>query len=277
MTGIAYRENIIAFCKQKGPLLPADVARLLKTDTMRAGAMLSEMSENKILKISSLKVGGSPLYYLPSEPQKLEMYVGKLNEKDRHVFDILKAKGVLRDAELDTLTRVALRTLKDFAYPFHVSKGHEAELYWRFYTLSSEQALAILHPKPVKIEEKKVDAPVLVPLKQKPLKVRKVKVSPEDDPLAVRVRQFLVAKSMVMQDVVIITKKKELECIATKEGARFFCKAKDKKSISDLEVAAVFGQAAARKLPAFLLITGALSKKAQAAITGYPGLSVERM
>ena len=73
--GIEYRDKIIALCRQKGPVLPLEVAKLMKTETWKAGAMLSEMTENKILLISTIKVGGSPLYYLPDQQEKLELFI----------------------------------------------------------------------------------------------------------------------------------------------------------------------------------------------------------
>ncbi|TAL57689.1 MAG: hypothetical protein EPN86_01550, partial [Nanoarchaeota archaeon] len=177
MTGIEYREKILSFCKQKGPLLPSDVAKLLKTDTLRAGAMLSEMTENKLLIISSLKIGGSPLYYLPDQPEKLELFIGKLKDKDRGTLESLRQNKIMKDSGLDLFTRFSLRQLKDFAKPFHVMKGEEAELFWRFYTVSEKDAVEILKPKkqaeqivPTSKEERKIE-------KKMPLERKKTAVS----------------------------------------------------------------------------------------------------
>ncbi len=77
--------------------------------------MLSELSSKKSLKISALKVGGSPLYYVPGHEEKLLQFIQNLNEKDRRTLELLKDSQVLRDAEQDPLTRVSLRQIKDFA------------------------------------------------------------------------------------------------------------------------------------------------------------------
>ena len=275
--GIEYREKIISLCKQKGPILPNDVAKMLKTETWKAGAMLSEMTENKILLISAIKIGGSPLYYLPEHQEKLELFVNRLNDKDKKVFDFIKQRKILRDSELDLLTRFSLRQLKDFARPLHVTKGEDAELFWRFYSVSEEQAIEILHPKP-KIQQTQTES-----LKQKleqpkifePAKKRGKKGLPGDDALFQKAKAYLEAKGFSIREFTIITKKKDVELIAEKQSMQFFCKILGKKNISDTDIAAAYGKASAKKLQAMLLITGKISKKAQASLSSFTNLSVE--
>lgn len=166
--GVEYREKILALARQRGPLLPADVARVLKVSSLFASAMLSEMVESKFLQISFLKIGGSPLYYLPGQTQQLEQYVSKLNPKDRGVFELLREKGVLRDSGQELLVRYSLRQLRDFARPLHVARGEAAELYWRFYALSEQEALDIM-ANPLKSRERTQQSPQRpVPLQQSP-------------------------------------------------------------------------------------------------------------
>ena len=250
---------------------------MLKTETWKAGAMLSEMTENKILLISAIKIGGSPLYYLPEHQEKLELFVNRLNDKDKKVFDFIKQRKILRDSELDLLTRFSLRQLKDFARPLHVTKGEDAELFWRFYSVSEEQAIEILHPKP-KIQQTQTES-----LKQKleqpkifePAKKRGKKGLPGDDALFQKAKAYLEAKGFSIREFTIITKKKDVELIAEKQSMQFFCKILGKKNISDTDIAAAYGKASAKKLQAMLLITGKISKKAQASLSSFTNLSVE--
>jgi len=146
-----YRDKIRAMTDQR-PVQPMEVAKALNANSMLASAMLSEMSEKGILKISSLKVGSSPLYYDPARPEVLIDYVKHLNEKDRKTVALLQDKGVLRDNTQDSLTRVSLRNTKDFCKPLDVVIDGTKEMFWKFYLLTDEQAAdrikQLLEPTP---------------------------------------------------------------------------------------------------------------------------------
>jgi len=139
MGTLDYRDRIRAMVEQR-PVQPVFVAKELMTNSMLSSAMLSEMSEKGLLKVSHLKVGSSPLYYHPDHPEHLLDYVQYLNEKDRKTVAILREKCVLRDSSLDPLTRVSLRNIKDFAKPLDVAIDGVKELFWKFYLLTDEQA-----------------------------------------------------------------------------------------------------------------------------------------
>ncbi len=305
--GLEYREKIIALAKEKGPLLPADVAKSLSVSSIFASAMLSEMTENKFLAISSIKIGGSPLYYLPDRIDQLEAYASKLNDKDKRVFEILKSKLVLRDSDLDLLTRYSLRQLRDFARPMHISKGAEAELYWRFYSLSEQQALDSLNPlkpkaahlkpalaqNPAELERKpatqasSIEAALVASapanIASAPAKKARAKKhnDPNQDALYQKLLAFCSSHGMSVKDVQIVSAHKDIECIVSAQSSSgtvdYFCKVKDKKSISDTDIAALFAQSTVRKLPALFLITGALSKKASAALNSYSSVTVQHL
>lgn len=306
--GIEYREKILNLARQKGPLLPNDVAKLLKTSTLFASAMLSEMNENKLLVISSLKVGGSPLYYIPDQVFMLEHFLEKLNEKDRRVFELLKQKKILKDSDQELLIRFSLRQLKDFAKPIHISKGDEAELYWKFYGISDEEALDLLRPKKVvqKVVQKVHHAPILKhqePQKPHIQNVKSIqnvhvenphlehpphvehphhgrqKKPVEEDELFIKVKKFCDQKNIALEKIEVITRNKDIEFVGRVPNSvgstSYFVKAKSKKSISDIEIAAVYAKSSVRSLPALFLIDGHLSKKAQEALASYPSVTVQ--
>lgn len=139
MGALDYRDKISSMVEQQ-PVQPTEVAKALSTNSMLASAMLSEMSEKGLLKVSHLKVGSSPLYYHPDHPEHLLKYVQHLSEKDRKTVALLEKEGVVRDQASDVLTRVSLRNVKDFAKPLDVSINGVKELFWKFYLLTDEQA-----------------------------------------------------------------------------------------------------------------------------------------
>jgi hypothetical protein len=158
------KEKIIDIVKQ-GPTFPAKIAKQLGGggDTMLIGAILSTLISSGDIKVSTLKVGGSPLYYIPDQESKLEDFLNYMNDKDKNAFRLLKEKKVLQDSDQEPLTRVSLRTIKDFAKQFEVDYQNKKVLFWRFYSVSQEEAVVLAKKlvsivKPIEVEE-----PIIVP------------------------------------------------------------------------------------------------------------------
>ncbi len=134
------QDQILNFLRASGPILPAKVAKNIKETILIASAHLADLVSQGKVKISFLKVGGSPLYYLPGQKAQLYQYAsGNMNPKDLQVLNKLKEKQVLKEAGLDTLSKVALRSLKDFAIPLHVTVDNKRELFWKWYLLSEKE------------------------------------------------------------------------------------------------------------------------------------------
>src|SRR3989338_1626763 len=118
---VLLRDDVISLVKSKGPILPSHVAKAINTNIIMASAYLSELVASKIINISNTKVGGSPLYYAPGQEAQLLKFADNLNEKERRALELLKSSSVLRDSSLTPLMRVALREIKDFAFPLQVN------------------------------------------------------------------------------------------------------------------------------------------------------------
>ena len=137
------QDKILYFLKVVGPTIPAKVAKNINTEIMLASAHLSDLAAQGKVKISNLKVGGTPLYYLLGQEEQLYHFAaGNLNPKDFQVLEILKQQKILRENSLDLLSKVALRSLKDFAIPLQVTVAGNRELFWKWHMLSDEEASA---------------------------------------------------------------------------------------------------------------------------------------
>mgnify|MGYP001618780503 FL=1 len=136
------QEKILYFLKVVGPTIPSKVAKNINTEILLASAHLSDLAAQGKVKISNLKIGGgSPLYYLHGQEEQLYHFAaGNLNPKDYQVLEVLKQQKIMRENSLDLLSRVALRSLKDFAVPLHVTIGGNKELFWKWHLLSDEEA-----------------------------------------------------------------------------------------------------------------------------------------
>ena len=65
-------EKIVEVINEKGPSLPIQIARKLSMNSLFISAFLSELVNSKRIKVSHLKVGGSPLYFLDGQEEQLE-------------------------------------------------------------------------------------------------------------------------------------------------------------------------------------------------------------
>lgn len=202
MAALDYRDKIKAMIEHR-PVQPTQVAKELLTNSMLASAMLSEMSEKGLLKVSHLKVGSSPLYYHPDHPEHLLDFIQYLNEKDRKTVNLLREKKVLNDATLDPLTRVSLRNIKDFAKPLDVVVDGNKLLFWKFYLLTDEQAAEVIKQS---FQQQTQASPSEMPKVQKPRKPRAKKTKVEQPqttiaPLEPAVQQAVASKSEIVAEL----------------------------------------------------------------------------
>ncbi|MEM4397030.1 MAG: hypothetical protein QW757_00210 [Candidatus Woesearchaeota archaeon] len=145
------KDKVLAFVKQNGPVLPRDVSKEFKVDTFFTGAILSTLVENKELKITNAKIGGSPLYYCEGQEHKLDILYKYLPGKEKEAYNFLKEKKVVRENNLEPAIRVAIKNIKDFAKPLEVNvnnnkenNNNNKEIFWKWYLISNAEAEKII-------------------------------------------------------------------------------------------------------------------------------------
>src|SRR3989338_3977701 len=135
------KDKILELIQIKGPLLPADIRSELRIDSIFIGAYLSELSKDGKIKASNTKIGNSPVYYLKGQEGKLTILEKYLHPAQQKVLARLKEKKVLRDSELDDVTKAALRDLKDFAAPLKVNKE---QIFWKYCPIDQNEAIGLI-------------------------------------------------------------------------------------------------------------------------------------
>lgn len=143
------KEDILTFLKNNGPSLPVQISRYIKVDTLFTSAFLSELLSNQKLKISSMKVGSSPIYYINGTEEGLEKYSEYLKSKEKEAYELLKEKKFLEDETEHPAIRVALRQIKDFAKAFEENN----KIIWRYYLIPREEYKKNIEKEPEKKEE----------------------------------------------------------------------------------------------------------------------------
>ncbi len=287
------REKIVDIVKAKGPILPVQISKEIGTSILLASAHLAELTASKRMKISNIKVGGSPLYYLQGQESMLQKFATNLNEKEKKAFDLLSQNKILRDREQEPVIRVALREIKDFAHPLSVSYNNNSELFWKWHLVSDEEASNLIRSKiepstkispsqkeiqkeePKKeLEQQKTLKPEQEKLKQtaiektdKKEKIRKPRIKNKEDEFLKDLIKFFEKNSIKIINTEIIRKNSEMDFVleipSVVGSLQYYCKARNKKRIGDSDLSAAYVKGQFRKLPVLVLSSGELSTKAQ--------------
>ena len=143
------KDKIISFLNTNGPSLPVRIAKIIEMEPVFAAAITSELIGSKQVKTSHLKVGASPLYFLPGQEQKLEEHTENLKSAEKEAYLKLKKNKLIVDKDESPIIRVALRNIKDFAIPF----DSQEKTMWKYVFSSNEEIEKLLSsskeiPKP---------------------------------------------------------------------------------------------------------------------------------
>lgn len=122
------KERIMNSLRRRGPSLPVHVAKEVGMSILFTSAFLSELLSEKKVKISNLRVGSSPVYFIPGQENSLDRFSNFLKSREKDAYTKLRERKFLKDENQEPAIRVALRAIKDFAIPF---KRNE-EIFWRY-------------------------------------------------------------------------------------------------------------------------------------------------
>jgi len=260
------KEKIISFINIRGPSLPVHVAKEVNLSMLFASAFLSELFAEKRIKISHMKVGGSPLYFTPNQEPQLERFYQYLNSKEKEAFLLLKEKQFLKDSEQEPAIRVALRFIKDFAIPF---KRNE-EAYWRYLTVQESEYKEIIKEIKEEKAEEKIEGKIPVPAeKEKELKIfdkvkekkeksrkrqKKIKET-QDDNFFNKIKNFLSEKLIEITDIENVNRNNLVLRVKEKNKERLIM-AYNKKRITEQDILKANKKAKEMNLPYEILSFG---------------------
>jgi len=301
LNGEEVKQKILNFLDTNGPSLPIQIARHISLETLFASAFLSELSSQKRIRISNLKVGGSPLYFTSSKANLLENFSQHLGNKEKEAFFLLKEKHILQDDIQTPAIRVALRSLKDFAFPFKI----QDKIFWRYFTISEEESKELtrthvitkinqeitpqslpqtsqpqqqisqqtlppsLIPQPMpQPQPKKQDELQLI--KEKQQKKPRKKLVRED--FLNEVKVFLIDKGAELLKIESFDKKQVFARIKL-NNQEYLLAAFNKKKLDNLDILKANKKASALSLEYILFSKGELSKKTKEAIEAYKKLA----
>lgn len=278
------KEKIISILRIRGPSLPVHVAKETGLSMLFASAFLSELFSEKKIEISNMKVGSSPVYFLPGQRSKLENFSHYLKSKEKDAFELLKEKKFLKDREQEPAIRVALRAIKDFAIPFK----KEEEIFWRYFIIPQEEFIIkkeIPLKKEIEIpkkeetqskEEKIITEEIQKELPKEELdifekskekekkKVTKKKTTSkkkkDSEKLFKKVKEFLSKESIEIIDFQNISKDELILKIRENEKEKMLIAYK-KKRVTESDIIKTYKKIENKNIPYILLMRGEPSKK----------------
>jgi len=277
----ANKEKIINILKERGPSYPGKISKEVGISPLFASAFLAELVSERKLKISNMKIGSSPIYFLVGQETNLENFIEHLNHKEKEAFHLLKDSQILEDSQQTPAIRVALRKIKDFAKPLNVKINEESKLFWKFFSISEDEIKIkiqnLLNKKsPEKSTEMKIPSKEInkssennleksEEKKKTPVKktTKPEKVEPDFSEL---VKDYLLAKDIEIMEE-LVSKKKEFVSkvrIDTLFGKQeFLLTAKDKKKINTNDLTISLQNSQTEKMPSLIISPGELDKKAK--------------
>ncbi len=253
-------DKVITYIRTNGPSLPIQIAKVMEKDTFYAGAILSDLLAKKMLRITTAKIGGSPLYYLPEQEAQHSKLYAHLPMREKEAYSFLKERKVLKDNELQPAIRFALQMLKDFAVPFE----HKNERMWRWHLTSEQEAQNIVSPPQLVIQQQ-----VMQPISQQQVQQTLQKPSKQTIPDAFTesIHHYLKAHNLVITEHLSQRKNKELIATVSVPSAlgalEMLLVAKNKKKITNNDLSLAHQKGQVKKLTTIFLTTGEIGKKSE--------------
>ena len=292
------RNQILEIVKKEGPILPSQVSQKVVSNILFTSAILSDLVRQDQIKISKAKIGNSPVYYVKGQEAKLQMLHKHLSEKPKKIYELLKEKKLLRDKELESWQRVAVREIKDFAMMLNVNYHTGQEVFWKWYLTPDEEAkqkiIDLLKKEmPKKKEElpkKKEELPKKEQKKEekqeklkeeKQAKPQEEKKSEKIDEFYGLINTFFTENRVKILEEKALRKNTEYEFVVEIPSAlgnlKYFVKAKNKKKVGDAELNMEYTRGERKKLPTLFISTGELTKKAEKYLETLKGLVFKKI
>ena len=282
-------ERILSIIREKGPILPVQASKEINENILMTSARLSELLTAKHIKISNLKIGGSPLYYSPGQEHKLQNFTDNLNGMEKKAYDLLLQNKILKDSDQEPAIRVALRQIKDFAVLLQVNYENKTEIFWKWYLIDNKEVevfiknkLSIkretISEKPTKriTQEKLLETRetqrVSGPQKsegffrgskeeiQKKDIIKKIKKTIDKDLFLKNIHNFFNKNKINIVETYDTKRNTEMDFIIELQTSivniKYFCKSKNKKKVSDADLSSAVIQAQSKNLPLLFLING---------------------
>jgi hypothetical protein len=252
------KERIISILKRRGPSLPVHIAKEINVSILFASAFLSELISEQSIKMSHMRVGSSPIYFIQGQETRLENFYQHLKSREKDAYILLKQKKILKDIEQEPAIRVALRAIKDFSIPFK----KDEQIFWRFFTIPESD---FKRKEPIKKEitpfpKPKKELNIFDKKEPKPQKKKTKKPPKANEIFFTKVKEFLSQKEVEISGIESFSRNTLLLKIKIQEKEKLLV-AYNKKRITETDIIKAHNKALELNLTYIVLSLGEPSKK----------------
>jgi hypothetical protein len=259
---IEIKNRIVQFLNSRGAMLPIYISKEIGLESLFTSAFLSELVSEGKIKVSTMRVGNSPIYFTNEKKEELEKFGNYLGNREKEAFIMLKEKKFLEDSEQEPAIRVALRNIKDFAVPFR----HGEKIIWRYF-LTSESEFKKEKKDNEKIEEKEGEK------KEKQIKKkRKEKPKQKNNNFFEKVKGFLTQKGKEISSIEFFSNKELILKVKENDSQKLLI-AFNKKKITEKDFLKAHKKAKEANLNYIILTLEEPAKKISNFIEAIKGLS----
>jgi hypothetical protein len=261
------KDRIVNLLQSSGPMLPVEIGSKLGMDSFMAKAYLVELIEDGTVHASKEKLAESHMYYLSGQEKQVQDKINSI--KQAH------AKKPTNYAPAPSNVSPEVQAKRE-AFAQRLAKIEAEEAKRR----AQPRAPLPQAPRPIQTQPMRAPPPRSVPIERIP--VARPPISPKPAPEPLREAEYKPEVERTFLDTAmdwikmegteiieeISSKKNEMELIVnvyTDFGkVNFYMKIKNKKSITEADLMAVYAGAMENKCPAVLVTNGKLAKSAEA-------------
>ena len=252
------KDRIISILKRRGPSLPVHIAKEINVSILFASAFLSELISEQSIKMSHMRVGSSPIYFIQGQEPRLENFSQHLKSREKDAYILLKHKKILKDIEQEPAIRVALRAIKDFSIPFK----KDEQIFWRFFTIpeSDFKRKEPLKKEITNLSKPKKELNIFDKKEPKPPKKKTKKPQKANEIFFTKVKEFLSKKEVEISGIESFSRNTLLLRIKI-QGKEKLLVAYNKKRITETDIIKAHNKALELNLTYVVLSLGEPSRK----------------
>lgn len=257
------KDRIYSLIQQFGPMLPVEVASRANMDSFMAKAYLAELIADGKIRASKEKIADSHLYYTPSQEAKISERLSQIK-----TFSQKTARTYAKD---DVNVTPEVRAKRD-AFAQRLMEIEKAETQRKHQKPTTKQnpqpSFRLPPPKPLPISK-----PTFTP--QPKIESFKPTPKPSTPNFIDQAMDWLRSEGIEIVDE-LGAKKTEMELMVkvhTDFGrTSFYIKIKQKKTVTEADLLAVYASAMEHKCPGVLITNGKLAKSAESFLEEKSGI-----
>jgi hypothetical protein len=266
------KDNIVQALQQFGPLLPVEIASKTGLDSFMAKAYAEELiAEHRIIP-SKEKIANSHIYYLPGQEAQLNQRIAQINAGSQKTARIYSSPSPAPTPEVQNQRDAFAQRLKDIEDKERRRKEeqtHHMKQLHKAYSLPPVRPLPITRPVSPPAQQTVPEykpTPIVAPStpEQYPFELEKEE-SKNEESFVDRAMDWLRLENVELLDE-IGSGRNEVELLARANSEfgplKFYIKIKQKKTITQADLLAVYASALENRCPGVLITNGELAKSA---------------